>query len=273
MTARLDADRIRQPIDASSRSRLDVLEVFGEIGSTNSYLLAEPPPPAGHFRVALAEHQTDGRGRRDREWVSPESTGVCLSLAYTFASTPANLPCITLATGTAVAIALEALGIRGIGLKWPNDLVLGDGKLGGILTELRTSHGEGTTVVVGVGINVDLSATPASMPIAPRIGYASDLSMGTTSLPSRNVISSKLIEAIFNALARYESDGFAPFCRAWDRFDWLRGQKITVETPGGDIEGVAEGIDDQGALVLRTATGRLPIVTGSIYLSGQRRLH
>ena len=118
-----------------------MLEVFGEIDSTNSYLLNVPPPPAGRFRVAIAEHQTGGRGRMDRRWVSPAATGLCLSIAYTFTDTPSDLSCATLAVGIAIAEALEEIGILGIGLKWPNDLVFRGGKLGGILTELRSNRG------------------------------------------------------------------------------------------------------------------------------------
>jgi BirA family biotin operon repressor/biotin-[acetyl-CoA-carboxylase] ligase len=273
MTARLDADRIRQPINETSRARLELLEVFAEIGSTNSYLLDEPPPPPGHFRVALAEHQTEGRGRMDRRWVSPESTGLCLSLAYTFARGPAHLPGVTLAVGTAVAAAFEELGIPGVGLKWPNDLILRDGKLGGILTETRSAPDKATTVVVGLGVNVDFSAGRFDEPVSSRIGHASDLSMVTKTLPSRNAISAKLIESIFNALATYERKGLDAFTRSWERFDWLRGQRVSVETPAACVEGIAEGIDETGSLIIRTSEGRQTVNAGTVSMAGQRALH
>jgi BirA family biotin operon repressor/biotin-[acetyl-CoA-carboxylase] ligase len=273
MTARLDADRIRQPIDETSRSRLELLEVFAEIESTNSYLLDEPAPPPGHFRVALAEHQTEGRGRMARRWISPEWTGLCLSLAYTFARMPAHLPGVTLAVGTAVATAFEDLGIRGVGLKWPNDLILRDGKLGGILTEMRSAQNNATMVVVGVGVNVDFSAGRSDTPVTSRIGPATDLSMAATKLPSRNVISAKLIESVFNALVTYESEGLDAFSRSWERFDWLRGQRVIVETPADRVQGVAEGIDELGALIIRTANGRRAVNAGTVTLSAQGALH
>jgi len=117
----LTADSIRAPISGESRSHLDILEVFSEIGSTNSYLLDQPCPAPGRYRVALAEHQTAGRGRMDHGWYSPPSSGLCMSMAFTFRRTPENLPSLSLAIGTGIAQTLERLGIRGIGLKWPNE--------------------------------------------------------------------------------------------------------------------------------------------------------
>jgi BirA family biotin operon repressor/biotin-[acetyl-CoA-carboxylase] ligase len=262
---RLDADQIRQPISDESQAQLDALEVFAEIGSTNTYLLNQSAPPPGRFRVALAEHQTDGRGRMDRRWHSPASSGVCLSLAYTFAETPENLPCLTLAVGVGIAQALEKLGARGIGLKWPNDIVVRDGKLGGILTETRSQPGN--TVVIGVGINIDLRSTSKADSIVSQFGYASDLASCMSQLPDRCVVSAAVIEALFNSASAFEQQGFAPFFEIWDRYDWLRGQRVSVDVPDGQATGTCEGIASNGALILRTGSGRQHILSGSVRLA------
>ena len=124
-----------------------------------------------------------------------------------------------------------------------------------------------------MGINIDLGAGSQREQISSSIGRATDLSEAAVDLPSRNEISAKLIEAIFTALEKFESDGFDRFLRAWDRFDWLRGQRIGVTTPTADFEGVAQGVDENGALILRTGEGQKKIVSGSVYLPGQRAIH
>lgn len=263
---RLNTQQIRDPIVDRLGAHLDVLEVFAEIGSTNSYLMEQPAPPPGRFRVAVAEHQTAGRGRMDRRWHSPPNTGLCLSIAYTFAKAPENVACLTLALGIGVAEAFERMGVRGIGLKWPNDLILRDGKLGGILTEVKSRQGRAMTVVAGVGINVDLRQAAGSDAISSRLGYVSDLASCCAVLPSRSEISVTLVEGLFNALADFELHGFGRFHASWQRVDWLRGQRITVETADGLVDGVCEGIEVDGGLILRTADGRRNILCGSVHL-------
>jgi len=266
----LDAEDIRQPISPGSGEALDALEVFSEIESTNSYLLAQPAPPRGRFRVALAEHQTAGRGRLGRQWQSPPSSGLCMSMSYTFAGTPAQFSAVTLAIGTGVATALEAMGVRGVGLKWPNDIVIRDGKLGGILTELRTAKGGDRCIVIGVGINVDLRGARGIPSIKPGIGHISDLASCMLAVPARSLLSAALIEQLFSTLSQFEAEGFAAFHAAWERFDWLRGQVIGVESGEDLFTGVSEGIDSDGALLLRTDCGRQRILSGSVRWIGRQ---
>jgi len=263
----LTADSIREPISRESRSHLDMLEVFSEIESTNSYLLDQPCPPPGRYRVALAEYQTAGRGRMDRVWHSPPSSGLCMSIAFTFSRMPENLPSLSLAIGTGIAQALEGFGIRGIGLKWPNDIVARDGKLGGVLSEVLPSNADGVTVVVGIGLNIDLEGTDAESRITSRLGRAVDLASCCDELPSRAVISAAIIECLFKTMSRFDVDGFSPFIEAWRKYDWLRGQTVTVETADGLTAGVAEGIDTDGALLLIAKGDRRRITSGSVIQS------
>ena len=269
MISQLNAESIRAPISGLPREKLDFLEVFSEIESTNSYLLEQAAPPPGRFRVALAEHQTAGRGRMGNQWHSPPSSGVCLSMSYTFSASPELLSCLTLAVGIAAIEALEKLGARGIGLKWPNDLIVRDGKLGGVLTEVRSTVGKGVAVVIGIGINYDLRGIPNMRKIAAKVGHVSSLADCMNGMPSRCTVSTALIEGLFNALAEFEADGFGRFERAWDKHDWLRGQKVEIDGSGGRAAGVCQGIDSDGALIMQTATGRQRITSGSVNFSGQ----
>ncbi len=262
----LDAESIREPITSILGAQLDILEVFSEIESTNSYLLEQPSPAPGRFRVALADHQTAGRGRRDRTWRSPPSSGLCLSIAYTFSRVPDKLPSLTLALGIGVAEALERLGIGGIRLKWPNDIVACDGKLGGILTEVQNGASNGVTVVAGIGLNVEL---PDSMRLLDGPSWTNkvvDLKECTGNPPSRERLSVAVIESLFECMVRFQSDGFAPFQDSWERYDWLKGKQIIVDTPDGRYCGVADGVDYDGALSIRTDENRRRIITGTISL-------
>lgn len=269
----LDVERILESISGSSRQFLVNLEVFSEVDSTNKYMLEQPCPSPGRFQVAMAEHQTAGRGRLDRRWYSAPSGGICLSMSYTFASRPRDFSSLTLAIGASVADTLNGLGIRGIGLKWPNDIIIGDGKVGGILTEVQPAQAAGVTVVVGIGLNVDCQHAGEMEGICGSIGRVTDLASCCDRLPSRSFLSAALIDCLFNAMARFESDGFAPFIDSWQQFDWLRGQRIQVELTDELVPGVAQGIDDGGMLILETQSGTRRIVSGSVHFADKSGVH
>jgi BirA family biotin operon repressor/biotin-[acetyl-CoA-carboxylase] ligase len=269
----LNAERIRDPITSVAGARLDILEVLSEIESTNSYLLEQPSPAPGRFRVVLADHQTAGRGRQDRIWQSPPASGLCLSMAYTFGRVPDKLPSLTLALGIGVAEALERLGVGGISLKWPNDIIACDGKLGGILTEVQNGASDGVTVVAGIGLNVDL---PDSMQLLEGPSWTNkivDLKECTGNPPSREKLSVAVIESLIDCTIRFESDGFAPFQDSWERYDWLKGKQIVVDMPDGRCCGVADGVDYDGALSVRTGENRRRIITGTISLPDEQDNH
>ncbi len=119
-------------------------------------LYEAPAPRPNEARILFAEIQHAGRGRRGRSWVAPFGSGLTFSVAWAFAETPPGLPALGLAIGVAVAETLLALGADGIGLKWPNDIVWQRRKLGGLLLQLRMEAGGPATVVVGLGLNLDL---------------------------------------------------------------------------------------------------------------------
>lgn len=262
----MHADDILRLLTDAERDRVDALEVFAELGSTNSYLLAESAPGVGRCRVAIAESQTEGRGRLGRRWISPPLSGLCISVAYTFAETPPNLPSLSLAIGAGVAAALQTMGVDDVALKWPNDLVARDGKLGGILTEVRPEVGQGRTMVIGLGVNVDL---PDAMRQAPGEGWAArivDLKECVEWLPSRPALAAGILQCVIAVIARFERDGFAAFHAAWQDRDWLRGKQVSIPQAEEDVRGVASGIAEDGALLVQTAAGTRRIVSGSVTL-------
>ncbi|MDH3362850.1 MAG: biotin--[acetyl-CoA-carboxylase] ligase [Gammaproteobacteria bacterium] len=263
----LDADAIRQNLGETAAARLGSLDVFAEIDSTNSYLLQQPAP--GKMRVAATDNQTAGRGRHGRTWQSPAGTGLCLSVAYTFPSPPENLPALTLAIGLGVIEALKELNVTNVQLKWPNDLIAMDDKLGGILTESRGQPDGAVTVVSGIGLNIDLDDRLDDFPGMDEGRRAIDLKSQVADLPDWNRIAAGLVRGIGKAIVDYEAAGFAPFSRQWSEHDWLFGREVTIDTPQGEIKGKAAGIAEDGALLIDTLLGgRQQVTSGSVHVAG-----
>jgi BirA family transcriptional regulator, biotin operon repressor / biotin---[acetyl-CoA-carboxylase] ligase len=221
----------------------------GEIDSTNAQLLARPAPPAGQFDFLTAEFQTAGRGRRGRSWLAPPGGAVCLSWSWSFEALSAAMGALSLAVGISALRALRTLGIEGVELKWPNDLVTADGKLGGILIEMRTESGGPVHVVIGIGLNValpaDLRTTLAQLGTA-----AADLASLTAPLPppSRARLTAALLEAGIACVREFPAHGFAPFLDEYQAADALRDRPVTLQGSGPVQNGVARGVDADGAL-------------------------
>ena len=152
----LSLERIRALLPPDVHGRIEALLVEWTLESTNTKLLDALPPAAGSASVVLAEHQTGGRGRRGRGWVAPPGGAICFSLSWQYAELPADLSALSLVVGLCVVNALNELGVTGVTLKWPNDLVTAQGKLGGILIEMRAEAGGPVHVVIGIGLNVVL---------------------------------------------------------------------------------------------------------------------
>ena len=133
----LDETAIRADWDAATRARVQSLQLDAMTTSTSDTLREQPAAAGGRMRVALAEFQRGGRGRRGRHWLSPFAAGLCLTVSWTMESPPGGFAGLSLALGVAAHGVLTDLGARGVGLKWPNDLVAADGKLGGLLLDLE----------------------------------------------------------------------------------------------------------------------------------------
>lgn len=268
----LDAGAIRGALSEDVAARLFSFEVFSEIESTNSYLMQQEAPPPGQASVALTDNQTMGRGRHGRTWQSPPGSGLCVSVGFTFATQPANLPALTLAIGLGAIAALEGLGVSGVQLKWPNDLVAGEGKLGGILTETR-SHSSGLiSIVSGLGINVDLGQKPCAGVETDWAHGVADLAGFVDTLPSRDSLAARLADGLCTTFIDYEAGGFEHFVARWPDRDWLFGRELTVETPQCRVAGVGAGIARDGALLVDTGADRVSRVTsGSVVMAGSRK--
>ena len=266
---RLDARAIRESLSETTGRRLAEFEVFDEIGSTNSHLMQREGPVPGQVNVALTDNQTQGRGRHGRTWQSPPGSGLCMSLAYTFASQPANLPALTLAIGLGAIKALAGLGIAGVQLKWPNDLVANDGKLGGILTETKPHKSSAITVVTGMGINVELTENFDIDGEWSR--QVADLSRIVDRMPARDVMAARIVDALCAAFINFEEYGFAGCAQEWRERDWLYGRTVTIDVSGDEVSGVGAGVAEDGALLIDTGSGALMRVTSGSVIAAVTR--
>ncbi len=265
--SRIDGDKLTGSLNEETKSQLEDFEIFDTIDSTNTHLLKQPPPSAGRLRIAIADEQTAGRGRYQRQWLSPPGSGLCLSVAYTFAESPKQLSALTLALGVGIVQALRALQIDGIALKWPNDLVTNQGKLGGILTELHSRRESGITVVGGLGLNVSLpdgfiwrqESMGAHRPV--------DLASLCVEHPPREIVAAEIMNRVFSTLCEFAVSGLAAFLTPWRELDWLRGRTVTAERPTGMLTGKASGIDDSGALLIDTDSEVISVSSGSVTIA------
>jgi BirA family biotin operon repressor/biotin-[acetyl-CoA-carboxylase] ligase len=267
----LDPARMRAEARELGRRLTCALEVHFLIDSTNDRLHAASPPPPGVARVAFAELQTAGRGRRGRRWLAPFGSGLTFSIAWTFAETPADLSALGLALGVAIVKALRGLGAQGLALKWPNDLLHEGRKLGGLLMQLRQETGGAATVVAGLGLNltlpeaarnaIDQTALASDQPALP----VADLASATSgALPSRNVIAARLVLGFEDALREFAAGGYAGFADDWAALDALRDAPVRVHQGSERLEGTARGTDRDGALLLECAGRVLRVFSGDV---------
>lgn len=233
-----------------------------EVESTNDVARALAEDGAPHGTAVLAERQTAGRGRRGRTWVSPPGENVYLSLVLRPELPAERAFELTLLAAVALAEALEFCGVAP-GIKWPNDVELGGRKVAGILAELSTSpDGLLRHVVLGLGVNVN----------APLSGLPEEIRARATSLSSalgRPVSCARVVTAFFDRfeewLVLHRSLGFGAVLDTWRARSTTLGTEVRALVEGQVISGVAEDVDDTGALLVRDDAGRLHrIVAGEI---------
>lgn len=254
----LDVAALRASAQAAGLALPADSTVLFEVPSTNEYLRAAEPPPPGAPRLVFAEWQTSGRGRRDREWLAPFGSGVTFSIGWTFAEMPADLAALGLALGVCVVRALRAMGAADLQLKWPNDIVHAHRKLGGLLLQMRSEAGGPAYVVAGLGLNLQLpDATRDALRTSPLATPATDLAdaCGGTA-PPRITVAAQVAGEMLAGLGRFAQSGFTPFAAQWSACDSLRDEPVTVLRHDGQFEGIARGVDAEGALVVE-AGGRI----------------
>jgi BirA family transcriptional regulator, biotin operon repressor / biotin---[acetyl-CoA-carboxylase] ligase len=225
-------------------------------GSTNTLLLREAGLAAPVLLIAA--EQTAGRGRRGRRWHSAPGDGLTFSIARIVRRPARELAALSLVAGVATARALRALGAP-VELKWPNDLVAGGGKLGGILVETRAA-GRGTLAVFGIGINCR-GANQLGRRLRRQV---SSVDQFVSSFDADRVIEATTV-ALMRALDAFEAEGFEAAREQWQAMDAHAGQRVKVRLADGrSITGIAAGVAEDGALRLLTRSGSKAIRSGTL---------
>jgi BirA family biotin operon repressor/biotin-[acetyl-CoA-carboxylase] ligase len=246
----LDSARVVAELDPEVRAGIDSLDVLRTVDSTNRCALEQPPSSPGRGRVWLAEHQTAGRGRRGRPWVSVYGGNLYMSLCWSFDLPMSRIGGLSLVAGAVVAEVLEQSGSLEHGLKWPNDVLVGERKMAGILLEAAGEAAGPTLAVIGIGMNLRLSDAAAAID-QPWVDWARAVGVPL----SRNLLAARLIDRLTRACREFTQSGLAPFVARWSRFDILRGQRVTLLRGDETIEGDYAGIAADGALRLVTDAG------------------
>lgn len=261
----LDRTLLLQHMNAEAVTNLEALDVFGVIDSTSERLRAAAAPGPERLRVVLAEYQTGGRGRRGRRWLSPYGSGLCLSVSWCFSAVPPALSALSLAAGVAVQRALVVYRPVGLGLKWPNDIIAGGRKLGGLLVDVEGESQGPIKAVIGVGINIDVSdQLDNELATEPGLRPAGLREFVPSADVSRNVVAANIINQLYAALDEFARTGFESFVDEWKRFDSLRGESVSVQIGARTYEGIASGIADDGALLLRANGKTMNVVSGEV---------
>ncbi|WP_246612038.1 biotin--[acetyl-CoA-carboxylase] ligase [Candidatus Schneideria nysicola] len=230
----------------------DRVLILSTIDSTNQYLL-ENLSDLQIGDVCLAEHQTNGRGRQGNQWISPFGKNIYFSLYWSLNKKNVTSTGLSIMVSIIVVDVLQHFGVRGVKIKWPNDLYLNNRKLAGILIEKITRPGNNNIhIIIGIGINMMMNSIEGKM-INQKWIALQDIGI----FIDRTLLVIKLISTLRQALKRFESDGFYPFFSLWKNLDNYYYQTIKIIDSKKTIIGINCGINNQGALLLN--------INGKIY--------
>lgn len=237
---------------------------YETIGSTNDEAKAwarDESTPAPHGAIVSADEQTCGRGRLGRDWVSPRGKGVYLSVVWRPKIAPAQIGQLTIITALGAVRALKEVSGLNIETKWPNDLLVNRKKIGGILCESKLQNGDIDFVVAGVGLNANF--TKSDLPDRP-VFPATSLMMETGNSVSIKELQSACIRALQTEYSRYESGHWSTQRAEFIARCAIIGEHVWVRDAAQEYSGVATNIDDDGVLIIQTATETRRILSGDV---------
>ena len=251
----LDASRIARALGELGSEIGRPLSVVEVTGSTNDDAKRAAAAGAPHGALFVADSQSSGRGRGAHVWHSPPRSNLYLSLVLRPTLPAVALAPITLAFGVAVARLCASRVSIAPAIKWPNDVYLGEAKMAGVLVEAQLRGDVPSSMVVGVGLNVAAQRFPPDL-----AGRATSLAAEGATDVDRSRLAAELSVALASAAAAFARDGLVTFAHELEAWDWLRGREVGV----GDLYGVAEGIDREGRLLVRSGPDLHSVVAGEV---------
>lgn len=256
----LDRQQILASLPAQITESLRDCHVLGSVASTNA-LAMQASLNVGSGAAWFAEHQSAGRGRRGRSWLSPYGRNIYFSLAWQFNASLSEVAGLSIATGAVLAEVLEQQGLRGHGLKWPNDLLWDQRKLAGILLEVQGETEGPATVVIGIGINLDIDQDLKREIDQPVV------SLRDAGVPlQRNRLASQILEATVDMCQRFPDDGLRPFVESWRGYDVFVGREVKLIGPAREEAGISLGLSEDGGLRLQTGDDEKTFYAGELSL-------
>ncbi|OZY39480.1 biotin--[acetyl-CoA-carboxylase] ligase [Pseudomonas fragi] len=238
--------QLATPLELLEQEQLDSspwpVLIHHSLDSTNAEALRAIDGGAAAPFVVTAERQTAGRGRRGRKWVSPFAENIYYSLVLRMDGGMRQLEGLSLVVGLAVLSALRAVGLSDAGLKWPNDVLVGNKKIAGILLELVGDPADVCHVVLGIGINVNMRS-------ASEVDQAwTSVYLESGRMVNRNELISRLNDSLLEYLKRHAAEGFSAIQAQWEQNHLWQGREVSLIAGVHQVDGTVMGIDQQGAL-------------------------
>lgn len=250
-------DEIKKNLKTRIIGKEIIYKAVTQSTNTDAFELAKEGALEG--TCIIAEVQTAGRGRLGRSWIAKPSSSILTSIIIRPQIPPSHAPILTLAAGIAVHRAIERVTSLVPHIKWPNDILVNDKKVAGILTEMNAELDIVHFVVIGIGINVnyDLRDMPDEL-----TKIATSLNIQTGRFISRNYLITALYEEMEGAYRRFIRQGPSAIVEEWQERAHIKGRKVTATIMNGvKIMGCAQGVDDDGALLVKTGSGSIHRIT------------
>ena len=237
----LSESKIRTALKTVINHLIDQLLVIYETDSTNKYITNTPINNL--FSVVVSEYQSQGQGRRQNKWCSPLGSNLYFSIQFQLKDLN-NSSFIPLLAARSICRTLNETGIKGCKIKWPNDIYINDDKVAGILTESRYSHSKGLVLVVGIGINVNMTFAKGIDKLWTSLKKHTNMSY------NRNTVLSTLLNQLILDFINLDSFNIEDFKNDWDNLNYLKGKYVIVVDEQSRYKALVTGLADDGALIV-----------------------
>lgn len=254
----LEKEKIESLLTPEFALKVGSIDIYETISSTNDYLKTLARSEKIDF--CLTEHQTAGRGRHGRNWHSPFGSNIYLSCRWCISQNQYDLNGLSLVIGLAIITALKEYGVAELSIKWPNDILWKNKKLAGILTETQHTADGLIQIIIGLGINVNMSEVVNATIEQPWASIATIT--GTTQ--DRNPIVALVINNLLKNLSLFRSQSWTAFYNQWQQYDALNNCPVQFKTGSGIVEGIVRGVNHQGHLLIEKSNGQI-----ATYSSGE----
>lgn len=252
----------KDEISSSLHNQTQPVEVHSLLDSTNSHLMRKVPLQAQQGEVVVAEHQSAGRGRRGRQWISPFGSHIYMSVYWYLEQGMSAAMGLSVVTALSLSDAIKQLYDLDVELKWPNDIYLNGVKLAGILIDLEGQALEPCHSVIGIGLNVDMPNKSAEEIDQPWTDIQSHVNQPI----NRNALVATIVNCLMERLSVHKHNGISTMVDDWHERDVYVNKQVKLITGTKETLGICRGINSQGALLLEVDQNITPIYGGEVSL-------